>query len=195
MGESNEGLENNRGFDELLAFARGSYQASTESKIVDDEAESKIRKIVEAALDEGGRELRELGEELLQGEGGDEPMSKEMKELYDQLAEKRKQASQYESRVAALTDKVRQETETIELEVENLKALQKQMTNDPLMRIATYGDQPVWRKAMLAFSLLLFIRSGADVMTSLVTGTSLNGFADGGQLAGSVVMLGAYLML
>uniref|UniRef100_A0A7S2RI79 Uncharacterized protein n=1 Tax=Rhizochromulina marina TaxID=1034831 RepID=A0A7S2RI79_9STRA len=197
MSESGaSGEKEKRGFDELMAFARESFQDSTDSRVLDADAEEKIRKIVEAALERGGEELKELGDEILREQAAsEEPLSAEMLQLYESLQEKRQQANLYETKVAALTDKVKKETETIESEVANLKALQNKMENDPLIRIATYGSQPFWRKSLLGVSLLLFIRSVSDVMTGVLTNTDIHGVADAGQFAGSIAALAAYMFI
>lgn len=67
-------------------------------------------------------------------------------EAVTEMEEKMRQIEDYSERVYAMTSRVKDAKQDMQAEMENLEAVRKQMTSDPLMRLAMFKDQSVFRQ-------------------------------------------------
>ena len=106
------------------------------------------------------------------------------------------QVGAYEKKVEMMVGRVQKETSNVEREVENLKNLQRTIDKDPLLRLSNFSNQPLPKQALLAASLLSFIRGGGDAL-SIVTSGDPGTYAlpAAAQLGFALVAISAYLFL
>ena len=100
------------------------------------------------------------------------------------------------SKVELMMGRVEKERANVEKEVETLKGLQQQIDTDPLLKLSNFSNQPLPKQALLAASILSFIRGGGDAL-SVVTSGDPGAYAGSavGQLGFALAAVSVYLFL
>ena len=136
---------------------------------IDEETSREYNAAISAEFDRTMQAMSDIGEELKRSndEEYEELKAKSLKEKIKMFEEQQAEVVAYEDTVSALAERVRAESANVEREVATLSKFQDQLQNDPLLRLSNLREQPIHRQALLASSVLFFVRGGADAISAV----------------------------